>query len=194
VKARLTKNGPSVQVIIPKPVCEKYDFKSGFDILLEERDEGLLLKMDGLKPNINSRVWTIGYEGWKIDGFIDRLKKAGIKQLIDVREIPVSRKKGFSKSALKANLESAGLIYKHIPELGSPSDVRNEYKAGGSIDEFMARYKAYMETQLESYDLLKGMALVRPSAIMCMEKEFMICHRRIIADRLKLEGFNISHL
>lgn len=194
MKVRLTKNGRSVQVIIPKSSCERYGFKSGYDILAEEQEKGLLLKSEGPTPIVNSRVWTIGYEGWKIDTFIFRLKKAGVKQLIDVREIPMSRKKGFSKSALKSNLEQEGILYKHIPELGSPSDVRGEYKAGGSVDEFMARYKGYMETQLESYDLLKGLALVTPSVVMCMEKEFMICHRRIIAERLKLEGFDVKHL
>jgi uncharacterized protein (DUF488 family) len=194
VKARLTKNGKSVQMIIPRSSCERYGFKSGYDILIEEQEKGLLLRPEGPGPKVNNRVWTIGYEGWKIDTFIGRLKKAGVKQLIDVREIPISRKKGFSKSALKMNLEQEGIMYKHIQELGSPSEVRGEYKAGGSVDEFMARYKDYMETQLESYDLLKGLALVTPSVIMCMEREFMICHRRIIAERLKLEGFDVKHL
>lgn len=41
---------------------------------------------------------TIGYEGRKIDEFIERLKEFNISRLIDVREIPFSRKPGFSKT------------------------------------------------------------------------------------------------
>ena len=50
-----------------------------------------------------------------------RLKKIGIEQLVDVREIPLSRKNGFAKNALKKALDNNGIIYKHLPELGSPN-------------------------------------------------------------------------
>jgi len=194
VKARLTKNGASTQLIIPKSICERYGFRSGYDILMEEQENGLLLKPECNKPVINSNVWTIGYEGRTIEGFVHELGKIGIKQLIDVREIPISRKKGFSKTALKSNLEKVGINYIHLPKLGSPSDIRNIYKEGGSMSEFMDKYSKYFHTQIDSYNQLKGYAFVSPSVIMCMERAPKGCHRRIIAEELKQEGFNITHL
>ena len=45
-------------------------------------------------------LYTAGYEGLTIDAFIARLKQAGIDRVLDVREYPLSRKKGFSKKCL----------------------------------------------------------------------------------------------
>jgi uncharacterized protein (DUF488 family) len=47
-------------------------------------------------------VYTIGYEGTDIDGFVATLKAVGVKTLADVRAIALSRKKGFSKMSLPA--------------------------------------------------------------------------------------------
>ena len=56
----------------------------------------------------NYEVLTIGYEGWDIEEFVDRLKQFHISRLIDVREIPLSRKPGFSKTSLRERLEIIG--------------------------------------------------------------------------------------
>jgi hypothetical protein len=44
--------------------------------------------------------------------------------LIDVRDVPLSRKPGFSKSALQANLEAHGIAYVHLKGLGDPKPGR----------------------------------------------------------------------
>ena len=46
-------------------------------------------------------LFTIGYEGRNIEEFISHLKDFNIPRLIDVRKIPLSRKKGFNKKAMK---------------------------------------------------------------------------------------------
>ena len=43
-------------------------------------------------------MFTIGYEGRDVDEFVSCLMQYKVTRLIDVREIPLSRKKGFSKS------------------------------------------------------------------------------------------------
>lgn len=50
-------------------------------------------------------VYTSGYEGKTIDGFVRQLKEHGIALLVDIRELPLSRKPGFSKSAIQAALK-----------------------------------------------------------------------------------------
>jgi hypothetical protein len=51
---------------------------------------------------------TIGYEGASVDGFIAALRRSRVSLLIDVRAVAVSRRKGFSKTALAAALAEAG--------------------------------------------------------------------------------------
>ena len=79
---------------------------------------------------------TIGYEGRAIDEFIARLKQFNISRLIDVREIPLSRKPGFSKTSLRERLEDEKIEYVHIKALGSPSPIRNKLKTDWDYDYF----------------------------------------------------------
>ena len=66
-------------------------------------------------------LFTLGYEGLTIEAFIARLQAAQVKTVVDVRELPLSRKKGFSKSAFCAVLSAHGIAYLHAPALGCPS-------------------------------------------------------------------------
>ena len=69
------------------------------------------------------KLFTIGYEGADLKEFLTVLKNAGTDVLLDVRELPMSRRKGFSKNALKAALAEVGIDYRHEKRLGSPKDV-----------------------------------------------------------------------
>ncbi|MEY2953224.1 MAG: hypothetical protein RLZZ401_1311 [Pseudomonadota bacterium] len=77
-------------------------------------------------------LFTLGYEGLTIDAFIARLQAAQVQTVVDVRELPLSRKKGFSKSAFCAALSAHGVAYLHAPALGCPKPIRNQYKADGN--------------------------------------------------------------
>ena len=54
-------------------------------------------------------LFTLGYEGLTIDAFIARRQTAQVKTAVDVRELPLSRKKGFSKSTFCAALSAQAL-------------------------------------------------------------------------------------
>lgn len=69
-------------------------------------------------------LYTVGYEGVDLDEFIATLKTFGIKQIIDVRDLPLSRKRGFSKNALASALAEAGVKYLHVKSLGDPKPGR----------------------------------------------------------------------
>ena len=81
---------------------------------------------------MHSPIFTLGYEGLSIEAFISRLQAAKVKTVVDVRELPLSRKKGFSKTAFCAALGSHGIAYFHAPALGCPKPIRNQYKADGN--------------------------------------------------------------
>ena len=51
-------------------------------------------------------LFTLGYEGLTIKPFIARLQTAQMKTVVDVRELPLSRKKGFFKIGFLRRLVS----------------------------------------------------------------------------------------
>ena len=77
-------------------------------------------------------LYTLGYEGADIQLFIRTLLNAGVKVVADVRAVPLSRKKGFSKRGLSAQLASAGIEYVHFVDLGNPREGRDAAKAGNT--------------------------------------------------------------
>jgi hypothetical protein len=76
--------------------------------------------------------FTIGYEQSSIRRFLSLLRSREVEILVDVREIPLSRKPGFSKNHLSASLENAGIEYRHIVNLGAPKKLREKLRSGGS--------------------------------------------------------------
>jgi len=141
-------------------------------------------------------IYTIGYEGKKLDEFINILKNHNIKGLIDVRELANSRKNGFSKSTLSNALRENGIVYRHYPELGSPKALRYKLWDDRNYEEFFKKYSEWLsssesKTYLED---LEGLAHIRTTAIMCLEKDVNKCHRSIIKKRLIQDGFKVVDL
>ena len=127
------------------------------------------------------RIFTIGYEGTTVPEFIAALEKAGVDRVIDVRALPLSRRPGFSKSALRSALEESGIEYLHLKALGTPSEGRTAARAGRHAD--MARIYAGQlelpEAMAQSAQMLE-LAKEKPSALLCMEREPAHCHRTLL--------------
>jgi len=144
----------------------------------------------------NDVVYTIGYEGYAIENFIKKLKDSNIQQLIDVREIALSRKNGFSKSILASELKKNGIIYKHLPELGSPKDIRHQLHQNWEYEKFFNEYQKHIhdEDVMQNISIIEGLAKRRKTILMCFEKDFKKCNRSIIAEELKRKGWKVNHL
>ncbi|MCX6748972.1 MAG: DUF488 domain-containing protein [Candidatus Pacearchaeota archaeon] len=144
----------------------------------------------------NDSIYTIGYEGYTIEKFIKKLKDSNIQQLIDVREIALSRKNGFSKSILTSELKKEGIIYRHLPELGSPKEIRHQLYQDWDYEKFFKEYQKHIndEDVMQNISIIEGLAKRRKSVLMCFEKDFKKCHRSIIADELKRKSWRVSHL
>jgi len=84
------------------------------------------------RPVAPCAVYTAGYEGLLVDGFLNGLIRAGITRLIDVRNNPVSRRYGFHKTTLDRLCRKLGIDYAHFPELGITSDQRQDLDARGA--------------------------------------------------------------
>lgn len=141
-------------------------------------------------------LFTIGYEGLAPERLHTALKAAGVAILADVRAVANSRKRGFSKGALKAGLEEAGLGYAHFRSLGTPKSGR---EAARAHDAGLMR-RIYCEEVLDTADgglALDGLAELAaraPTCLLCFERDPARCHRRVLAERLRERGFETVDL
>src|SRR5687767_2893711 len=95
-------------------------------------------------------LMTIGYEGLSLREFFDLLSRCKVERLIDVRAVPLSRKKGFSKTPLSEQLARRGIEYTHYPDLGCPKDIRESYKADDDWAKYTEKFRAYLPNQSEA--------------------------------------------
>jgi uncharacterized protein (DUF488 family) len=73
---------------------------------------------------------TIGYEAATVRTFLEALTEHRIELLVDVRAVASSRRPGFAKSALAANLQGVGIEYLHLRGLGTPAEGRAAARVG----------------------------------------------------------------
>jgi uncharacterized protein (DUF488 family) len=133
-----------------------------------------------------SRVWTIGYERLLPPELIAELQAAGIERLIDVRYRPQSRRPGMSKTRLGEMLDEHGIAYEHRRALGTPPDIRWFFKHGRAAEGAQAFREHIERTAAHELDELAGELAGGPrTALMCLEAEPAVCHRRVLTDRLR---------
>lgn len=140
------------------------------------------------------RIFTIGYEGTTVGEFIGALTAAGVARVIDVRALPLSRRPGFSKSALRAALEEAGIEYVHLKALGTPADGRAAARAGRHL-ELERIYSGQLElpeAMAEAAQMLE-LAREKPTALLCMERDPTHCHRSLLLAAVA-EDAEVHHL
>lgn len=141
-------------------------------------------------------LFTIGYEGLSPERLHAALRAADVAVLADVRAVANSRKRGFSKGALKAGLLEAGLGYEHFRSLGTPKSGR---EAARAHDAGLMR-RIYCEEVLDTadgglaLDALADLAAERPVCLLCFERDPARCHRRVLAERLAPRGFETVDL
>lgn len=127
------------------------------------------------------RIFTIGYEGTTVAEFVAALQAAGVRRVIDVRALPLSRRPGFSKTPLRLALEEAGIEYVHLKALGTPADGRAAARAGRHADlqRIYAGQLELPEAMAQSAQMIE-LAREKPSALLCMEREPAHCHRTLL--------------
>ena len=131
------------------------------------------------------KLATIGYERATLPEVIERLKRAGVEVLIDVRAVASSRRAGFSKTLLSASLNAEGIGYVHLRELGTPKPGRIAARAG-RVAEMHEIFKDHMQEPAAQLELEKAKEIVarQKAALLCYEADAKVCHRAIVADRI----------
>jgi uncharacterized protein (DUF488 family) len=140
------------------------------------------------------KLYTIGYEGATQDEVIGALHGVGVKRIIDVRQLPLSRRPGFSKTPLRTALAEHGIDYVHMKALGTPPRGREAARAGRH--EEMARIYRQMladPTAIVAIEQLHALAEEVSSALLCVEREPGHCHRQVLIDEA-LPDAEVEHL
>lgn len=133
-----------------------------------------------------TRVATIGYEASTVASVLETLQEAGVELLVDVRAVASSRRPGFAKTKLAANLAGAGIDYLHLRGLGTPADGRAAARAGRH-DEMQQVFREHLATAGAQDELARLAEIVnggRRVALLCFEHDPAHCHRSLVAAAL----------
>ena len=140
-------------------------------------------------------VFTASYEGRSLDDFLADLTVRGVRLVADVREAPISRKPGFSKSALSEALKRAGITYCHIRALGCPKPVRDAYREDGDWVRYTRSFLKHLDRQQPAVDDLVALAKAQRTALLCYEADFNRCHRTYVARAVAEQaGSGVCHI
>jgi len=132
------------------------------------------------------KVVSIGYERRNIDELIEFLKANDVKRLLDIREFPLSRKKGFSKKSLAAHLHLADIEYVHLRQAGNPY-----FKQRHDLAQCLALYGSYLNDNPELVRQI-AMELKGISAMLCYERCHTDCHRSILLQAIRQAGWEFD--
>lgn len=141
-------------------------------------------------------VYSAGYEGFPVDGFLNFLLENGMVRFIDVRGNPVSGEFGFQKNTLDSLCAKVGLEYSHFPELG----VQPKESTTLSTDEdYHALFNGYdrdvLSCQYKAIESVALLARAKPSVLVCMESDSACCHRSRLAESVaEAANLPIRHL
>jgi uncharacterized protein (DUF488 family) len=140
---------------------------------------------------------TIGYEGASMQSFLRALQDAGVELLVDIRAVASSRRPGFSKNALAANLQQAGIDYLQLRGLGTPAEGRAAVRAG-RVAEMERIYAEHLRTDEAQDQLASLVEIVRGgkrACLLCYEADASHCHRRLVAAAVGEEvDITVEHL
>jgi uncharacterized protein (DUF488 family) len=127
------------------------------------------------------KIFTIGYEKATQAELIAALQAAGVKRVIDVRAVPLSRRPGFSKNILKNGLAEAGIDYVHLKALGTPPAGREAARKGrhAELERIYAGQLDLPEAIVAAAEM-RDLAAERPSALLCYERDPHVCHRSLL--------------
>src|SRR5262249_4570419 len=105
---------------------------------------------------------------------------------LDVRQRPQSRRPGMSKTRLGELLGDHGIAYESRKTLGTPADLRFLFHAG-KVAEAAPAFRTHVETTAseEPDALAAGRAHGPATALLCLEADASVCHRRVLTDALR---------
>nr|WP_015063423.1 DUF488 domain-containing protein [Burkholderia cepacia]AFR44270.1 hypothetical protein pYS10079 [Burkholderia cepacia] len=140
-------------------------------------------------------IYTIGYEGLDMSSFLTLLRQSNVETVVDIRELPLSRKPGFSKKGLGETLNLNGFEYMHVPELGCPKPVRDQYRSDANWNRYQQGFLRYLAQQDEVIAEMAGLVSTSTCALLCFEADYNYCHRSMVAEAVhRMNAMPVLHL
>jgi len=143
-------------------------------------------------------LFTIGYEKLDQKQFVAHLSNHGVDVVADIRKLPLSRKKGFSKTALRETLNYKGIDYLNYQALGAPKDIRDELYKSGNYNRFFRKYQRNISDQTDLLKAIHGLINTgKKVTLLCFERDPQKCHRKVVAEEIKKldsNGLKVKHL
>lgn len=143
------------------------------------------------------RMFTIGFTKKSMREFVELLRAAKVKRLVDIRLRPTSQYSGFAKKAdLEFLLELLGIEYIHATGLAPTGDLLDEYRKDGDWARYARDFQAMLEER--EPDILLG-KLLEPGmnvAFLCTEDMPHRCHRSLVSEyaRNLFQDLEVVHL
>lgn len=134
--------------------------------------------------------FTLHYSGRTISEVVGALQEAGVATVLDIRHAPVSMyKPDFSKNNLIRHLETAGIEYLHLPDLGIPRDIRGLAVGKPDRNDLWEWYDEHVVTAFVNGNLTEFLNFAEhPVALMCVEIDPASCHRHRLGLALERQG------
>ena len=144
-------------------------------------------------------VLTVGHSNRTLGDFLSLLHAFDVSAVADVRRYPGSRKfPHFGQEALCRALEAEGVEYSWFEALGGRRHGagREDSPNVGLKSQGFRNYADYMMTEefREAVAHLVALAVKRRTAILCAERFYWKCHRRLLSDYLVAQGVTIEHI
>ena len=145
------------------------------------------------------RLFTIGHSNYSFEEFLSLLKAFEIYVVADIRRYPSSRKfPHFNGEVLRQLLDKKGIRYVWLEALGGRRHTGKNDKSPnvGLRSPGFRNYADHMATdefRAAIQELLSTAATSR-TAVMCAEKFYWKCHRRLLSDHLVGQGIELTHI
>lgn len=143
-------------------------------------------------------VFTIGFTKSNAEHFFERLLKAGVKKVIDVRLHNTSQLAGFAKADDLAYFlkNICNIEYVHQPILAPTDTILKAYKKEkGDWDVYQDHFRHLMEERKIEQRLKPDM--LQSACLLCSEATPCHCHRRLVCEYLNSKWgglLSVKHL
>lgn len=142
------------------------------------------------------KIFTIGFTKTTAENFFERLKRAEVRKIVDVRLNNISQLSGFAKRDDLAYFARTicEIKYQHLPILAPTKEILDAYRVKReSWDDYEKRFLNLISSrEIEKLNPVE----LDGSCLLCSEHGHRYCHRRLVAEYLKgrWENVDIVHL
>lgn len=149
-------------------------------------------------------LFTLGHSNRPFEDFLSLLRGVDIRVVADIRRYPSSRKfPHFNREVLRKLLKAEDIEYLWLEALGGRRHTgKNDKSPNAGLEspglrnyaDHMAadEFRVAVQKLLSVAGSATGAKL--PTAVMCAEKFYWKCHRRLLSDHLVAQGVEVLHI